>query len=554
MRALLVVLVCLVTLPRALAADPAALEQRLAALGSDASPSVAGEPIAALDLIERFYATRGYRPAWTDDGLVAELSAVIAASPDDGLDAADFHHSAVARLLLEPSSPEREIVLTDALARLLYQLYFGKVDPRYLDPNWNFDRPALAGEVIRTVSDALDSGDISGVVARARLDHPTYQGLRRALARYREVAAAGGWQMLPAGPTLELGATDPRVPILRQRLMAMGDLQDFPVAAAEAVDRPLEEAVRRFQARHGLAVDGRVGPATRAALNVPVDQRIAQLRVNLERARWVLRLDPADVIDVDIAGFSVERLEHGAVTWRSRAIVGQPFRQTPVFADTITYIEFNPTWTVPRSILTKDIIPRIRRNPEYLAEQGFYVVDRDGTRVPLEVATLAALEGGSFPWTLVQRPGPLNALGRMKFMFPNQFAVYLHDTPSRGLFGQPARTFSSGCIRVEDSLGLAELLLASNPGWDRARIEAVIARDETVRVDLDRPMPVRLLYRTADIGADGAVRFRDDVYDRDPPLLAALDRPFWPDFPRFPPQSLEHEGAGEPRLLPDRAG
>ena len=554
MRALFVVLVCLYTLPRALAADPAALEQRLAALGSHASPSVAGEPIAAFDLIERFYAARGYRPAWTDEGLVAELSAVIEASPDDGLDAADFHIATVARLVPEPNSPEREIVLTDALARLLYQLYFGKVDPRHLDPNWNFALPSLANTVIRTVSDALDSGDITGVVERARLDHPTYRGLRRALGRYREIAASGGWPTLPAGPTLEPGAIDPRVPILRERLMAMGDLMDFPVAAAEAVDRPLEDAIRRFQARHGLAVDGRVGPATRAALNVPVDQRIAQLRANLERARWVLRLDPTDVIDVDIAGFSVERQERGAVTWQSRAIVGQPFRQTPVFADTIRYIEFNPTWTVPRSILTEDIIPRIRRNPEYLAEQGFYVLDRAGTRVPLEVATLAALDGGSFPWTLVQRPGPLNALGRMKFMFPNQFAVYLHDTPSRGLFGQPARTFSSGCIRVEDSLGLAELLLAANSGWDRTRIEAVIARGETLRVDLARPMLVRLLYRTADIGADGAVLFRDDVYDRDPPLLAALDQPFRPVFPRVPRRSLEREGAGDPRLTPARAG
>jgi len=554
MRALLFVLVCLLTLPQALAADPAALERRLATLGIGASPTVAGQPIAAFELIERFYAMRDYRPAWADDGLVAELLAVIGASRNDGLDVADFHHSTVARLAQEPSSPEREIVLTDALARLVYQLYFGKVDPRHLDPNWNFDRPALAGDVIQTVSNALDSGDIAGVVERARLDHPTYRGLRRALARYRNIAAAGGWPMLPAGPTLELGTTDPRVPILRQRLMAMGDLMDFPIAAAAAVDRPLEEAIRRFQDRHGLAVDGRVGPATRAALNVPVDQRIAQLRVNLERARWVFRLDPTDVIDVDIAGFSVERRQRGAVTWQSRAIVGQPFRQTPVFADTIRYIEFNPTWTVPRSILTKDIIPKIRRNPEYLAEQGFYVLDRDGTRVPLEVATLAALEGSSFPWTLIQRPGPLNALGRMKFMFPNQFAVYLHDTPSRGLFGQPARTFSSGCIRVEDPFGLAELLLAPNGAWDRARIEAVIATGETVRVDLARPMPVRLLYRTADIGAAGAVLFRDDVYDRDPPLLFALDEPFRPVFPRVPPRSVDQEGAGALRLTPEGAG
>ncbi len=564
MRALALALLLLWTAAGPVSAETAerAIEQRLTTLADATSPSLQGQRIVSRALLAAFYAARDHRPAWTDQSHVAALHAAIEESRLDGLRPDDFHAATVRRLHQDAAFTaasaaavaERDILLTDALAQLLYQLHYGKVDPRHLDPNWNLGQPALGHDMLRLVDDAVRQGDIAGVVERVRLDHPTYRGLRRGLARYRAIAASGGWPVLPPGPTLKPGTTDPRVPTLRRRLMAMGDLEDFPVGAAAHFDRPLEAAVRRFQARYGLAVDGLVGPATRAALNVPVDQRIAQLRANLERARWVLRLDPADVIDVDIAGFSVERLADGKVTWQSRAIVGQPFRQTPVFADAIRYIDFNPTWTVPRSILTKDIIPQIRRNPEYLAEQGFYVLDRDGTPVPLEVATLAALEGSSFPWTLVQRPGPLNALGRMKFMFPNQFAVYLHDTPSRRLFGEAARTFSSGCIRVEDSLGLAELLLAANPGWDRARIEAVIASGETVRVRLDRPMPVRLLYRTADIGPDGAVHFRDDIYERDGPLLAALDQTFRPSLPRLAPRSAEHEGAGRPRPTAERAG
>ncbi len=404
------------------------------------------------------------------------------------------------------------------------------------------------------MSVALDAGSVGTVVDRARLAHPAYRALSDALVRYRTSAGSGGWPVLPPGPTLEVGSSDPSVVILRARLRATGDLAEPPQGDAAVVDPVLDAAIRRFQARHGLAVDGKVGPSTRAALNVPVDRRVDQLRANLERARWILRTNPPERIDVDIAAFSVERWQDGAVTWRSRAIVGQPFRQTPVFADTITYLEVNPDWTVPRSILIKDIIPRIRRNPDYLVEQGFYALDRSGAWVPLEVATRAALEGSAFPWTLVQRPGPLNALGRMKFMFPNEFAVYLHDTPAPELFGKPARPFSSGCIRVEDAMGLAELLLAANPGWDRARIEAVIASGETRRVDLARPMPVRLLYRTADIGEDGTVQFRDDIYERDDPLLAALDQPFRPVFPRFPPRSLDREDAGEARPTPERAG
>ncbi len=551
--ALLALMLCFATSPAARAVEPvtsvaearpAALERLLQALTIATAPTIAGEPIAAAELIQRLYAARDYRPAWTDPETGAALLAAIQASPDDGLAPGDFHRAAVGRLLPEPASAEREVVLTDALARLLYQLYFGKVDPRRLDSNWNFDRPALAGDLIRAVSESLDAGDVEGLIARARLTHPTYQGLRQGLARYRQIAASGGWRTLPSGPTLEGGARGPAVAILRERLMAAGDLNELPMTDRDQLDPPMESAIRRFQARHGLAVDGRVGPATRAALNVPVERRIEQLRANLERARWVLRLDPPDRIDVDIAGFSVERRQAGMVSWQSRAIVGQPFRQTPVFTDEIQYIDFNPTWTVPRSILVKDIIPRIRSNPEYLYQQGFYALDSGGQRVPLELATRAALEGSGFPWTLVQRPGPLNALGRMKFMFPNQFAVYLHDTPSRELFGRPARPFSSGCIRVEDSMGLAELLLAGNPGWDRARIEAVIAGGETRRVYLEQPMPVRLLYRTADVDEDGQVNFRDDIYDRDGPLLAALDQPFRPTFQLRPERLSERAAEG----------
>ena len=540
-RAFALFLLCAAMAPAGLVAQSVeqVLERRVRTLATSDMPVLAGHPIVAHELIETFYAARGFRPAWTSRGLVEALLGAIEESVLDGLDPDDFHRRAVRLLHADPAfaepgpvaAAERDILLTDALARLLYQLYFGKVDPRHLDPNWNLDRPILAADVIQRVDAALEAGDVAGAVARARLDHPTYRILRHALARYRAIDGAGGWPSLPPGPLLERGMTDAAIPLLRERLLATGDLDRLPQAAADRFDAPLEEAVRRFQARHGLDVDGRVGPRTRDVLNVPVGRRIAQLRANLERARWVLRVPHADVIDVDIAAFSVERVQDGVTTWRSRAIVGQPYRQTPVFAHEIEYIVFNPTWTVPRSILQKDILPRVRSNPAHLAEQGFDVIDGRGQHVPLETAVAAAQAGDEFPWTLVQRPGPLNALGRLKVMFPNQFAVYLHDTPSRELFARAARSFSSGCIRVQDAVGLAELLLERNPGWDRARIEAAIASGETRTVFLQRRLPVRLLYRTADARPDGTILFRDDIYDRDGPLLAALDQPFRPVFP-----------------------
>jgi L,D-transpeptidase YcbB len=538
-------LLCAFDGPAAKAAEAreTALAQRVEALRSASAPSLLGQPIAAPEMLADFYASRNFRPAWTERAQVAALLQAVEESVLDGLRPGDFHVAEVRRLQADPgyaaappeAEAERDILLTDALARLLYQLHYGKVDPRRLDPNWNVGRPALAGNVLEILEEALEGDDVAGMIERARPSDPAYLDLRRGLARYRAIEAAGGWRQLPPGPLLRPGMTDPAIPILRERLMATGDLRDVPNGAADRFDGTLEEGVRRFQARHGLDVDGLIGPSTRAALNVPVRQRIDQLRVNLERARWVLRLAHDDVIDVDIAGFSVERLRDGKPVWQSPAIVGQPFRQTPVFADEIEYLVFNPTWTVPRSILVKDIIPRIEANPDYLAEQGFDVLDGQGQHVPLEQATEAVLEGAAFPWTLVQRPGPLNALGQVKFMFPNEFAVYLHDTPTRDLFGRAARSFSSGCIRVQDARGLAELLLERNPGWDRARIEAAIASGETRTVFLQRRMPVRLLYRTADVMADGTILFREDIYRRDGPLLAALDQPFRPVFPAAVP-------------------
>lgn len=517
----------------------AALERRLALLTQQETPVVAGQPIAAAGVIGALYRERSHRPAWTDPAMAAALLAAIDGSVDDGLDPGDFHAGTVRHLVAswaegQTSEADREILLSDSLVRLLYQLYFGKVDPRTIEPNWNFSRPALAGDAVGRLSAALDTGDLAGLIERTRLDHPSYAAMRRALAHYRLIAASGGWQPLPDGPTLKPGDVDPALPLLRRRLMATGDLVAAPDGPADAYGPVLEGAVRRFQERHGLAVDGIIGPMTREALNVPVERRMDQLRVNLERARWVLRQRPDDLVEVDIAAFRAARIAGGSTSWQSRVIVGQPFRQTPVFADTIEYIVLNPTWTVPRSILVKDILPRIRRNPAYLAEQGFDVIDHQARRVPLETATQAALAGADFPWTLVQRPGASNALGRVKFMFPNPFAVYLHDTPQRHLFAEAARPFSSGCIRVDDAIGLAAWLLAANPGWDRSRIEMAIASGETRTVFLQRQMPVRLLYRTADAEPDGTIQFRPDIYDRDPGLLAALGQPFRPRFPDHP--------------------
>jgi murein L,D-transpeptidase YcbB/YkuD len=257
---------------------------------------------------------------------------------------------------------------------------------------------------------------------------------------------------MPDGPALRPGTTDARVPALAARLAITRDLdldRDALAAASTRYEEPLVAAVRAFQARHGLAADGVVGAATRAALNVPAARRVEQLRANLERARWVFYDPESEFLVVNIASFQLYHVRRGEIVWRTRVQVGRPYRQTPVFRAELTYLVFNPTWTVPPTIFREDILPELRRDPGYLAARHIEVIDAAGKRVDPQTVDWS---GRSFPYRLVQTPGADNALGRLKFMFPNEYSVYLHDTPSRDLFERSSRAFSSGCIRVENPL------------------------------------------------------------------------------------------------------
>jgi murein L,D-transpeptidase YcbB/YkuD len=351
-----------------------------------------------------------------------------------------------------------------------------------------------------------------------------YRNLKGALAEYRALAAAGGWPSVPAGSTLAPGMSDARVPALRARLAATGDLDSVETAAADDVyDGATVEGVRRFQARHGLEQDGAVGPATLAALNVPVEARIEQMRVNLERARWVLGDLGDDFLVVNVAGFRLYVVRRNEIVWTTRVQVGQPYRRTPIFVATLSYLVFNPTWTVPPTILRRDILPAVRNDVGYLASRNIDVIDDSGMVVD---AMTVDWSGSTFPYRFVQRPGPNNALGRVKFMFPNEHFVYLHDTPSRDLFDRESRAFSSGCIRVEDPLELARLVLRR--GWDEQRIDDVVAAGRTETVTLDDPISVLLLYWTAEADVAGRVFFNADVYARDAEVSSALAAPFRP--------------------------
>ncbi len=495
---------------------------------------VRGVDVAAVRLIPRFYEERDFKLAWTRQENVDTLVRLVENTTAHGLDPEDYHLSALRKLLAEVRSTpnpdasllvDLDILLTDSLVRLAYHYSFGKVVPGDLDPNWNFARELQHEDPVQVLGAAIASESLEAFLNETIPEPYFYRRLREALAQYREIQRAGGWPTVPPGATLRLGDRSERVAVLRDRLRITGDLEEPEASEPNLLDESVEAGVKAFQTRHGLDVDGAVGPKTLAALNVSVEARIDKIRVNMERNRWVHQDLPPDFVLTDIAGFHVYLVRDGEVVWDARAQVGRTYRKTPVFRDTMNHLVFNPTWTVPPGILRNDILPRVKKDPDYLRRRNISVLDRNGKIVDIDSIDWGSL-GGRFPYTLRQEPGPNNALGRVKFMFPNSFMVYLHDTPSKTLFGRSQRAFSSGCIRVERPFELAELLLDDPKKWNQTAIQKVLDTQRTRTVLLDNPLPVLLLYWTAQVDEAGRVHFREDIYGRDERVLKALDGDF----------------------------
>jgi murein L,D-transpeptidase YcbB/YkuD len=493
---------------------------------------VNGQPVASRHVLPRLYERRAHLPVWSQAN-VEQLLAAIDRSREEGLTPKDYHRDGVfeyAELLrrgIDDSErhAEYDILATDALIRLAYNLFFGKADPRELDPDWNTLRQVQGDDPVAFLQNALSSGKVDAALEGLSPQQPYYRNLKSALAVYRGIEARGGWPLVPAGPTLKPGMRHARVEVLRQRLAATGDLT-APASDPMLFDGALAEAVTAFQKRHRMTADGAVGPATLAALQVPVQERIDQIRVNLERARWMLHDVPQTFVVVDIAGFEAGYFRAGKLLWRSRVQVGKPYRRTPIFRSNISYLVLNPTWTVPPGIQARDILPAVKRNRGYLAAKNLRVIDRQGRTVDPARIDWSRYSGRSFPYSFRQDPGPDNALGQIKFMFPNPHFVYLHDTPSKDLFERDVRAFSSGCIRVERPLELAELLLNDPDQWSLEKIRSAVDTRKTQTVTLPAPVPVLLYYWTAQGQADGSVHFKNDVYRRDPAVLKALDGEF----------------------------
>lgn len=492
--------------------------------------AAAGMPCCTLDWprLQQFYAQQGHLPVWWDvqgrarKPAAGELLAILQESPRHGLDPADYHEAALRELWAGTGMEDRarlELLMTDAFLTYSRHLYSGRYAPHLLDPKWHIEPQAMeAGALLRRV---VDRADFRAQVEALAPPHDGYRRLQRSLRQYRALATDSPWPLVEGGPLLRAGERGLRVRDLRERLR----LEGYAVGAAEdeyRYDAELEAAVTQFQLRHGLKADGVIGAATVAALNMTPEQRIWQILLNMERWRWLPRDLGERYLLVNMAGFELQAVEQGRVQLDMRVIIGTAYRSTPAFIGRLSYLVVNPDWNVPETILREDMIPRQRENPDFLASQNIRVLagwQPDAPQLDPADIDWQAIDPERFPYRLRQDPGPGNSLGRLKFMLPNEYDIYLHDTPARHLFAETVRTFSSGCIRVEQPLALAAYLLATTGGWDAVGLQALIDSGATETLRLPRPVPVYILYWTAWVDDEGRTHFVDDIYGLDRSML-----------------------------------
>jgi len=513
--------------------SPVAREMRARVEAAQAAGALdcRGEMICGLSLLPAFYARRGFEPAWSDaqGPLPAARSLVrlLGGIAEEGLDPQAYRFDLLQNLLQRAEGApaggaltlDLDLLLTDAFLLLASHLRAGRVNPETLHGEWvvGLER---AAEFLPALERALRSGDAAAALAEFRSPHPEYGRLRGALSRYRALEAAGPFPLLPDSARWQPGEEGEVADLLRERLRREGDL-----AAAAGGEADLERALRRFQERHGLEADGRLGKQTLRALNLTLAQRIRRIELNLERWRWLPRELGDPHIRVNIPGFDLVVSEGGAAALSMRVVAGREVRRTPVFSSRLDRIVLNPDWNIPRRIAVEDILPKARRDPDYLRREKIRVFEHWGPgAAELDPAEIdwPSVSAREFRYRLMKDPGPHNDLGRVKFLFPNPFAVYLHDTPSRALFSRARRGFSSGCIRIEKPLELASWLLRGDAAGSPEGIEALLASDRTHTLRLKRPVPLHLLYMTAAVEEDGTVRFFEDLYGRDPVLDRAL--------------------------------
>ncbi|HEV2845151.1 MAG TPA: L,D-transpeptidase family protein, partial [Thermoanaerobaculia bacterium] len=486
--------------------------------------------------MQTFYQKRNFQLAWSDNNgpspRADELVRAIPSLAAEGLDVRRYQTGKLASLVEEvrkiesfdDPAAQRKLVELDAELTYTYlalssHLGAGRLQPEKLRVEW-YTKPRNVDLDAKLEQALAREGGLGEALRGLTPPHADYQRMRQALSDYKAIQIGGGWGAVPPGEDLKKGEDGPRVAALRARLTASGDLPAaVPAQGANAAapvqsvfDDAVAAAVSRFQGRHGLEVTGKVDEDTLAELNVPVQDRIRQLQVNMERWRWMPASLGERYIFVNVPEFRLDLVEGGKPVYTMRVVVGKDQSRTPAFSDKMTYLELNPAWNIPDTIAREEILPKLASDPGYLARNNMEVIpDTDGR--------------------LRQRPGPDNPLGKIKFMFPNEYDIYLHDTPADHLFSRTERDFSHGCIRLEKPIEFANILLQGDPEWTPEALQAAIDSGEQKTITLPKPLPVHILYWTSWVEPSGSVQFRKDIYGHDEQLEKDLaeEPPIWLD-------------------------
>ena len=505
--------IALLTAPLVAVADPLQtgsenpVQQALNQL-PQACPSLApriSEPMQRMLL--GFYQGQGDQPLWSVDGRLSALQTALAQLADDGLDPGNYKVPAGHDVCADIETSQQYL-------QALQDLHYGRLQQEKFEPVWH------AGEAVQDRQAAILAlagpglNDVPRAFAQARPQNELYQNLRKVYARQRQQPLPQ-WQPLASGPLLRPGMQDARVPDLARRLVSEGYLNHMPATVDHHYSNELAAAVKSFQLDHSLQADGVIGAGTLKELNVSPRDRREQLRINLERFRWIARDLEPDSLLVNVPAAQLTVYQKGLAVWQTRTQVGRAERQTPLLKSRVNRLTLNPTWTIPPTIFREDKLPQIRRDPTFLSRQDLQIVDSNGQ--PLAAQDIDWDRPGNI--LLRQGAGPRNPLGRIAIRFPNPFSVYLHDTPSQALFSKGPRAFSSGCVRVESVFQLRDLLVTPA---EKTRTEELLSTGLTHEFRLSNPTPILMTYWTAQADKDGKVTYAPDIYNHDPALIAAL--------------------------------
>ena len=505
--------IALLTAPLVAVGDPLPVgslnpvQQALSQLPQDCPGLAARVSEPSKQLLQGFYLGQNDQLVWTDNQRLSALQSALAQLADDGLDPGNYKLPSTRDLCADIETSQQYL-------QALQDLHYGRLPQAKFEPVWHAsevpqDRQArilaLAGPGLNDIPRAFD---------QARPQGEMYQNLRRVYARQR-LQPLPQWQPLASGPLLRPGMQDARVPELAKRLFSEGYLNHLPASVDHTYTNELAAAVKSFQLDHSLQADGVIGAGTLKELNITPRERLEQLRINLERFRWIAQDFEPDSLLVNVPAAQLTVYQNGLPVWQTRTQVGRAERQTPLLKSRVNRLTLNPTWTIPPTIFREDKLPQIRRDPSFLSRQDLQIVDSNGQ--PLAAQDIDWDRPGNI--LLRQGAGPRNPLGRIAIRFPNPFSVYLHDTPSQALFSKGPRAFSSGCVRVESVFQLRDLLVTPA---EKARTEELLSTGLTHEFRLSRPVPILMTYWTAQASKDGKVTYAPDIYNHDPALIAAL--------------------------------